>query len=135
MSLVLWYSIVPFQCRNVCRWICLSLGFPSLLAVLLLRASKFVLRLCAFPLNILSVFLDSLFSMSMSLVLRGSVLLLLPFSAVMLMVLRSESMCIHFNFSISPILAPVSLSSCSNVAILRLEADISASISCSVGMK
>ena len=50
------------------------------------------------------------------------------------MVLLSLSMCVHCSFSISPILAPVSLSSCRSVAVLGEPADIRLSISVSVGM-
>jgi len=45
MSLVLWYSIVPFQCRKVCKRIWSSLGLFSFLAVRLRRASKVLLWL------------------------------------------------------------------------------------------
>jgi len=50
------------------------------------------------------------------------------------MVFLSLSMCVHNSFSISPILAPVSLSSCRSVDVFRVPADISVSISVSVGM-
>jgi len=73
--------------------------------------------------------------MARSLTLAGSILLLLPFSAVMYTVLRSVSRCCHFKNSISPILAPVSLSSCSSAAVFGCPALIRLSISCSVGMK
>jgi len=43
-------------------------------------------------------------------------------------------MCVHWSFSISPILAPVSLSSCRSVAVFGVPADIRVSISVSVGM-
>jgi len=46
MSLVLWYSIVPFQCLNVWKCILVSLGFPSFLAVLFRRFVKVTRRLC-----------------------------------------------------------------------------------------
>ena len=39
MSLVLWYSIVAFQCLNVCSLIWFILGLESLSAVLFLSAS------------------------------------------------------------------------------------------------
>ena len=45
------------------------------------------------------------------------------------------SMCVHFRLSISPILAPVSLSSCRSADVFFPLADISVSISVSVGMK
>ena len=40
MSFVLWYSVVPFQCRKVWNDMLLSLGLFSLVAVLLRSASK-----------------------------------------------------------------------------------------------
>lgn len=51
------------------------------------------------------------------------------------MVLLSRSSCVHWSFSISPILAPVSLRVWSSVAVLGLADAIRLSISCSVGMK
>lgn len=46
MSLVLWYSMVPFQCLKVWKCIFSSLGFPSFLAVLFRRFVKVTLLLC-----------------------------------------------------------------------------------------
>ena len=40
MSLVLWYSVVAFQCRKVCRCIALSRGLFSFIAVLFLSDVK-----------------------------------------------------------------------------------------------
>jgi len=62
------------------------------------------------------------------------ILLLLPFSAVMYIVFLSVSMFVHLVFAISPILAPVSLSICSSVAVFSVPAAIRMSISASVGM-
>ena len=83
MSFVLWYSIVPFQCLNVWKCMFFSLGLLSLVAVLLRSDSNVVLNACLFVWNILSLVLSRLFSMAISLVLVGNILLLLPFSAVM----------------------------------------------------
>jgi len=135
MSLVLWYSVVAFQCLNVWKCICLSLGFWSFAAVLLRSFSKHVLMLCLGVWNTLSLILGRLFSMASSLMLAGNMRLLLPFSAVMYTALRSWSTCVHFKNSVSPILAPVSLSSCRSAAVFGLPALIRLSISCSVGMK
>ena len=55
MSLVLWYSIVPFQCLNVCSVIFLSLGLLSFLIVLFRSASKVLLSPCLFVWNTLSL--------------------------------------------------------------------------------
>jgi len=83
MSLVLWYSIVPFQCLNVWKCIPFSLGLFSLVAVLLRSASNVILSPCLSVWNIWLFILGRLFSMAMSLLLIGSIRLLLPFSAVM----------------------------------------------------
>ena len=83
MSLVLWYSIVALKCRNVCRWIALSLGLLSFTAVLLRRASKVVRSPCLSVWNILVFVLGRRLSISISLLLIGRIRLLLPFSAVM----------------------------------------------------
>ena len=72
--------------------------------------------------------------MAISLVLIGNIRELLPFSAVMYIVLRSRSMFDHFRRSISPILAPVSFSSCRSVEVLVVPEEIRESISFSVGM-
>ena len=88
MSLVLWYSIVAFQCRKVWKWIFLSLGLLSLRAVLLRSASKVDLSPCVLVWNTLSLIFGRLFSMAISLVLIGRILLLLNFSAVTYIVLR-----------------------------------------------
>ena len=72
--------------------------------------------------------------MAISLVLIGNIRELLPFSAVMYIVFRSRSMFNHFRRVISPILAPVSLSSCRSVDVLIVPAEIRESISFSVGM-
>lgn len=83
MSFVLWYSVVPFQCRKVWKWICLSLGLLSLVAVFLRSSSKLVLSPCVWLWNtVLSVF-GRLLSMAVNLVLIGRIRALLPFSAVM----------------------------------------------------
>jgi len=83
MSLVLWYSVVAFQCRKVWKCICFSLGLLSLVAVLLHSPSNVTLKLCLLGWNTLSLILGMLFSIAISLLLIGSILLLLPFSAVM----------------------------------------------------
>ena len=134
MSLVLWYSVVAFQCLNVWKCICLSLGLFSFTAVLLRSASYVVLSPCLSVWKTLPFMWGRLFSIAMSFGLIGNILLLLPFSAVMYIVFRSWSMCVHCSFSISPILAPVSLSSCRSAAVFGLPADIRESISASVGM-
>ena len=91
--------------------------------------------LCLWLWKTLSLILGKLFSIADSFVDAGNMRLLLPFSAVMYTVLRSASRCVHLRASISPILAPVSLSSCSSAAVFGCPALIRLSISCSVGMK
>ena len=83
MSLVLWYSIVAFQCLRVWKWISLSRGLLILLAIRFFSAVK-VFR-CPFLLDwkTLSFVCGSAFSIVISCVLIGSILSLLPFSAVM----------------------------------------------------
>ena len=61
----------------------MSLGLLSLIAVRLRSASKVERKPCLFVWNTLLLTLGILFSMAISLLLIGSILLLLPFSAVM----------------------------------------------------
>ena len=111
-----------------------SLGLFSLVAVLLRSDSNVFLSPFLFVLNMLSVVFFRLFSMAVSFVLIGSILALLPFSALTYMLLFLKSMSIHLAVDISPILAPVSFRSWSSVAVFAEPADISVSISFSVGM-
>jgi len=136
MSLVLWYSIVAFQCLNVWKDICLILGLFSLFAVRIFSLSILVLTLLVLHGNTKSVVFVNWFSIPISFVLIGSILGLLPFSGLLMCtVFLSVSMSIHCVFNASPILAPVSLRNCSKVAVLSFGADaINWSISCSVGM-
>lgn len=67
--------------------------------------------------------------------MSGRVRGLLFFSGVMLTVRRWKSTSVHSSLHASPILMPVSLSSCRSAASLGLDAAISVSISSSVGMK
>jgi len=83
MSLVLWYSVVPFQCRNVWKDILFSLGLLSFLIVLLRSASKVLLSPCFLVWKTFSLVFVRFFSIAISFVLIGSIRLLLPFSAVM----------------------------------------------------
>jgi len=106
----------------------------SYLAVLRLSFSNVIRWVCLSVRNTLFVCLGMLLSIAISLRLIGSIRLLLPFSAVMLMVRLSWSMCVHCSFSISPILAPVSLSICRSVAVFVPADEIRLSISVSVGM-
>lgn len=134
MSFVLWYSVVAFQCRKVWKVILFSRGFFSLVAVLLRRASYVIRSVCLFRGNIFSFCLCVLFSMFMSLLLIGSIRLLLPFSASMWMVFLLRSMSVHLVSVASPILAPVSLSSCRSRLVFGVPLFISVSSSFSVGM-
>ena len=115
-----------------CIWF--SLGLFSLVAVLLRSASNVILSPCLSVWNMFSLVFGRLFSIAMSLLLIDRFRLLLPFSAVMYIVFLSESMFTHLVFVISPIRAPVSFSSCNSIAVLGVPADISVSISASVGM-
>ena len=135
MSLVLWYSIVPFQCLNVWNVIFVSRGLLIFSAVLARIFSKVIRSPCFDVVKTLSFSLVSLPSMAFSFSVIGRIRGLLCFSGVMLMVLRSRSMSIHFSIVASPIRAPVSFSSCRSAALFVPDAVISWSISCSVGMK
>ncbi len=53
----------------------------------------------------------------------------------MAMIFLSRSTSVHRIFEASPILAPVSFNSCNSGACRLLEAEISSSNSCPVGMK
>jgi len=83
MSLVLWYSVVPFQCRKVCGCICRSLGLLSFLDALRFSLSIVTCSPCVLVGNILWLWCGIWFSMAISFVEIGSIRLLLPFSAVM----------------------------------------------------
>lgn len=111
-----------------------SLWLPSLCAVRFLIARNVVSRVFLFDLNILLFMCGIWFSIPISLLLIGWVLGLLPFSGVMLRVLRSVSMSFHVNFVASPSRAPVSFSICRSAFKGGLLAAISVSASCSVGM-
>ena len=134
MSLVLWYSVVPLKCLNVCNVILFILGLFSLVAVLFLSSSYDVLSECFFIVHSFSVFRFSVLSIPLSFSLIGRILGLLPFDGVIDMVLRSVSMSIHLSFINSSVLIPVSFSICRYVAYRLFADDISWSISCSVGM-
>lgn len=82
MSLVLWYSIVPFQCRKVWKCMFLSLGLLSLSAWCWRRYSRVLRRLCLSVWKTLLFIFGVLLSMAISLLLIGRFLLLHPFSAV-----------------------------------------------------
>ena len=82
MSFVLWYSIVPLKCLNVWKCMFFILGLFSLTAVLFRSDSNVVLNACLSVWKILSFGFGSWLSMAISLSVIGSILLLLPFSAV-----------------------------------------------------
>jgi len=134
MSLVLWYSIVPLKCLNVWNDICFSLGLLSFVDVSVLCFPNVVLRLSMSWLNMCSVFLLNLFSMSISLLLIGRILGLLPFSGVMFKVFCCVLRSIHFSIVASPMRIPVSFSVWSSVAVRSPHDAISWSISVSIGM-
>jgi len=90
-SLVLWYSIVPFQCLNVWKLIFCILGLHSFCDAFFRWYWYIFLRLSLFVVNMYSVVFGSLLSISFSLLVIGSILGLLFFSGVMFMVIRSMS--------------------------------------------
>lgn len=113
MSLVLWYSMVAFQCRNVWNVMRSSLGFPNLWAVLW-RCLWYVLRRLFRFLkeNMRSWLRGSLLSIAMrrleSLKIRG----LLCFSGVTLTVQVMKSMSVHLSWKASPARARVNCLYC-----------------------
>ena len=134
MSLVLWYSIVPFQCRKVWKDIFCILGFCSFWAVALRCVSYDVLSPLMVCANMVCLLCGSWFIMLSSLSDMRSSRGLLFFDGVMFSVFCSVDRSIHFSFVASDILAPVSLSVCSSVAMRFPHDAMSRSISCSVGM-
>ncbi len=136
MSLVLWYSVVPFQCRKVWKVILCSLRFTILIAVRFRICSKAFLRLSFLSLK------SKLFGRGNcpSIVLHfseiGHSLALLPFSGwFTATIFLSRSTSVHSICEASPILVPDSFRNWSSGACSRLEAEISLSNSSSVGMK
>jgi len=83
MSLLLWYSVVPFQCLKVCGCICRSLGLLSFLEAFRFSLSIVTCSPCVLVGNTLGLSCGIWFSMAISLVEIGSIRELLPFSAVM----------------------------------------------------
>lgn len=135
MSLVLWYSVVAFQCLNVWNVMCISLGLLSFSAIHFLWLSKLSRNpfLCGVNMLLPCIF-GSMLSMPISLSLICSIRGLLPFSGVMLSILCGVSRSFHVRRHSSPIRMAVSLSVCSVVLMVLPLALISASISSSVGM-
>jgi len=134
MSLVLWYSIVAFQCLNVWKVILCILGFCSFWAAVFRCVSYAVLSPFVACANKFCLVRGSLFIMLMSLSDMRSSRGLLFFDGVMFSVFCSVDRSIHLSFLISDILAPVSLSVCSSVAMRFPHDAINRSISVSVGM-
>lgn len=104
------------------------------MAVLALSFSKVVLSPCIVVWNIFSFVLGNRFIMSANFCDIFNVLALLPFSGVICIIFLFVSRCCHCSLATSPILIPVSFSSCKSVAVLCVAAAIKESNSCSVGM-
>ena len=136
MSLVLWYSVVPFQCLKVWKVIFCSRGLTNFIAVWFRMCSKTFLRLSFCSLKTFLFGRGSCPSMVLSFSEIGHSLALLPFSGLFIAtIFRLRSTSIHLISEASPILAPDSFKNCSSGACSRLDADISMSNSSSVGMK
>lgn len=142
ISFVLWYSMVPFQCRSVWKVICSSLGFPSFRTAVFRvpnnsRANWFPVdgRLGSLDGNIHWLFFGRRSNALMRSFDTCNILGLLPFSGLLILrFLFSLSMSIHLSFTISPIRAPVSFA-IRRAALVRLpEWAIRSFISCSVGI-
>ena len=135
MSLVLWYSVVPFQCRKVWKVILCSLGFAILVAVRFRIASKIFLRLSFLSLKNKLFGRGSCPSMVLSFSEIGHSLALLPFSGLFTAtIFLSRSTSVHSICEASPILAPDSFKNWSSGAWSLPEAEISVFNSSSVGM-
>lgn len=136
MSLVLWYSIVAFQWRKVWNEILTNRGFLVFSAIFLLWIVKFVLMQWTQPLNTLSLFYGKVLSMAISVSEILTIRELLCFSGSLIdTVLFSKSRSFHLSLNASPLLIPVSLSSCKNTLTFLLQPDMSWSSSFSWGMK
>jgi len=134
-SCVLWYSIVPFQCRIRWKWILASRGFLTFLAIVHLAFMKlFWAFLGVVTPKILLCFFGRACSIITSL---GDTLKILGnpcFSGVFkVKVLASVFNAVQIKRRHSPILIPVSLIAWSIVAVFFPHPAISWSISCSVG--
>lgn len=138
MSFVVWYSIVPFQCRKVWNVIFRILGLLSLTARAFRCVVNSVLIVSLRGLNNVSYFVRGSFgrftSIVISLSLIGKIRALLPFSGVTDSVLRCVSRSVDVSCVSSPILMPVSFNTCSIAAVFVLQCAIKRSISSSVGM-
>ena len=133
--LVLWNSIVAFQCLKVWKVILRMRSFLSLFATFALWSRKYLEKCRLLQANVSSFFLGRLFSIEISCGLILSCLGSLPFSGVMLTVLFSKSKSVHLSMKASPQRMPVSLSNCRNVAVFLLHPAIRLFSSSSVGMK
>jgi len=119
MSLVLWKSILAYQCLKVWNVTLFILGFPRVCASCFLLRLKFVLKLARFVCGpkILSSFRGRVLSKETSLSLILNCLGLLFFSGE-LMVKTLLVTSIHFRAHTSPARAPVSFRVCRKVAVL-----------------
>ena len=133
-----WYLcwlMVAFQCLNVWKCMALSRGFASLRDVRFLMSSNVTRSECLLCVKTSAFMCGTAPNILRALSVSGRVRGLLFFSGVMLTVRRWKSRSVHLSLHASPILMPVSLSSCRSAASLGLDAAISVSISSSVGMK
>ena len=134
MSLVLWYSVVPFQCLKVWNDIFLSSWFPVNSTMRFLWIVNWVLIPSLSLLKMFSLVLLNVFSIAISLSDIGTIRGLLPFSGVILIVFLSKFRSFHLRSVSSPILIPVSFRHCKAVAVFLPLLFISSSILFSVGI-
>jgi hypothetical protein len=136
MSLVLAYSIVAFQCRNVWKVIVFSRGLPSFWAMRFLCVRKFCPTLYWRRfLKMYSPVFVSWFSFVISAAVTLKILGSLPFSGWFnIITLHSKSISVHFKLNASPTLNAVSFSSWRSAERFLPAHAISWSSSCSVGM-
>ena len=136
MSFVLWYVAVAFQCLKVWAWMFSNRGLFCDFAIIFLSLSRCRCAALAVGRGLLGcrayVFINIETSFSDSF----SSLLWLPFSGLIRTVFLSKSKSLNLSRATSPILAPVSFNSLSNVEWrIFLVALIRASISASNGTK
>ena len=119
------------------KWICFSLGFCSCFASLFFRFLNVESSVLTLGLKmLLSCLFGSSFSMAVSVSDIFRVLALLPFSGRFILIcFVLKSISVHFSVDASPILTPVSYSSCSRVLVLFPVPAISCLTSSSCGKK
>ena len=127
---------MAFQCLSVWNVICSSRGFCSVCASRLRVLRKVVFIAFREPVNTFGLFLGRAFIISISVVVTFHILGFERFSGWLSVIMFfSRSMSVHCSRFASPERIAVSFSSWRYAAFFLPEPAISASISCSLGMK